>query len=254
MGSGIVTPVIAPNSNFTITPANGSWSITQATPTATLAVSNSPQTYTGSAIAASVGISASSVPGTVSNVKYNGSSTVPTNADTYTVTADFVPNDTINYATLTSLSAGSFTIDPAESVTEVSCSAGPFTYTGSAITPCTANVTGAGGLNEALTVGYTDNLNAGLATASASYPGDANHTGSNDSKNFTIDPAESITEVSCPANETYTGSAIEPCTANATGAGGLNEVLTVGYTDNFNAGLATASASLSRRCESYGQQ
>ncbi len=137
-----------------------------------------------------------------------------------------------------------FTIDPAESVTEVSCSAGPFTYTGSAIEPCTANVTGAGGLNQALTVDYTDNIDAGTATASASYAGDTNHTASDDSENFTIDPAESVTEVSCSAGPlTYTGSAIEPCTANVTGAGGLNQALTVDYTDNIDAGTATASAS-----------
>jgi hypothetical protein len=32
-------------------------------------------------------------------VKYNGSATVPTNAATYAVTADFVPTDTTNYTT-----------------------------------------------------------------------------------------------------------------------------------------------------------
>jgi hypothetical protein len=42
--------------------------IGKATPTATLAVSNSPQTYTGSGQAATVTISSSSVPGAVSNI------------------------------------------------------------------------------------------------------------------------------------------------------------------------------------------
>jgi hypothetical protein len=36
-------------------------------------------------------------------------------------------------------------------------------------------------------VSYSNNINAGTATASASYPGDANHTASSDSKTFTID-------------------------------------------------------------------
>ncbi len=63
------------------------------------------------------------------------------------------------------------------------------TYTGAAQTPCTAAVTGAGGLNQSLTVSYTDNTNAGTASASASYAGDSNHTGNNDSKQFTITQA-----------------------------------------------------------------
>ena len=37
---------------------------------------------------------------------------------------------------------------------------------------------------------YSNNTNAGTATASYTYAGDANHTGSSDSKNFTIDRAD----------------------------------------------------------------
>ena len=80
------------------------------------------------------------------------------------------------------------------------------TYTGSAQTPCTATVTGAGGLNQAPTRRPTrNNTNAGTATASASYAGDANHTGSSDSETFTIAKASSTTTVTCPASVTYTG-------------------------------------------------
>src|SRR5438093_1080887 len=62
----------------------------------------------------------------------------------------------------------------------------------------TANVTGAGGLSQSLTVTYTGingtayaasttaPTNAGQYSASASYAGDANHEGSSDSKSFTI--------------------------------------------------------------------
>jgi hypothetical protein len=50
-------------------------------------------------------------------------------------------------------------------------------------------VTGAGGLNETLTVSYADNVNAGTATASASYAEGANYLASSDSKNFTIGKA-----------------------------------------------------------------
>jgi hypothetical protein len=49
----------------------------------------------------------------VANVNYNGSSTVPTNAATYAVTADFVPTDMNNYNTLPGLSAGNFVIQKA---------------------------------------------------------------------------------------------------------------------------------------------
>jgi hypothetical protein len=83
----------------------GNFVIDKATPTATLAVSNSPQTYNGSPQSATVAISASSVPGGRQR-EYNGSATVPTNAATYAVTADFVPTDTTNYNSLPALSAG----------------------------------------------------------------------------------------------------------------------------------------------------
>ena len=72
------------------------------------------------------------------------------------------------------------------------------TYTGSAQTPCTVTVTGAGGLNQTPTPSYSNNTNAGTATASYTYAGDANHEGSSDSKNFTIDQAASVTVVELP--------------------------------------------------------
>ena len=85
------------------------------------------------------------------------------------------------------------------------------------------------------------NTNAGTATASYTFAGDANHTGSSDSKTFTIDQASSTTVVTCPASVTYTGSAQTPCTAAVTGAGGLNLTPTPSYTNNTNAGTASAS-------------
>jgi hypothetical protein len=63
-------------------------------------------------------------------------------------------------------------------------------YNGSAQTPCSATVTGAGGLSLTPTPSYSNNTNAGTATASYTYAGDTNHTGSSDSKNFTIDRAD----------------------------------------------------------------
>jgi hypothetical protein len=68
-------------------------------------------------------------------------------------------------------------------------------YNGSAQTPCSASVTGAGGLSLTPTPGYTNNTNAGTATASYTYGGDANHNGSNDSKNFAINKANATCSV-----------------------------------------------------------
>src|SRR5205814_745670 len=121
-----------------------------------------------------------------------------------------------------SLTASNANVGKASSTTVVSCSAGPFTYGGAAQTPCSATVTGTGGLNQSLTVSYTNNANAGTATASASFAGDANHTGSSDSKNFTIgkaDPTVTATGNTC----TYNGS---PCAGKRSSAGANDEPTT----------------------------
>jgi len=148
--------------------------------------------------------------------------------------------DAGNY-TFNTTATATANITKADSTTTITCPAN-VTYTGSPLTPCSASVTGAGGLNQALTVTYTNNTDAGTATAIASFAGDSNHNGSSDSKTFTIDKAGSTTLVTCPANVTYTGSPLTPCSASVTGAGGLNQALTVNYSNNTNAGTATASA------------
>ncbi len=142
--------------------------------------------------------------------------------------------------------AATLTVAKAASTTTITCPASA-TYTGSPLSPCTAAVTGAGGLSTTATVVYTNNTNVGTATADASYLGDANHNGSTATqKTFTIGKASSTTTVTCPAGPyTYNGSAQEPCTYTVTGAGGLNITATAvpstGYSNNTNAGLATAS-------------
>src|SRR5204862_46614 len=141
-----------------------------------------------------------------------------------------------------STGSGTFTIAKAASSVSVDCPPS-VTYSGSALEPCTAKATGVGGLSADLTVSYSQNTNAGTATAAATYGGDANHTGSSDSKTFTIDKADSTVTVSCPDSRTFTGQAIEPCTASVSGVGGLNQPLSVDYTHNTNAGTASANAS-----------
>ncbi len=111
----------------TLTAASaGNFVISQATPV--LSVTNTPVIYNGSAQAATV--SSGAVGGTVSNVLYNGLATVPANAATYAITANFTPTDTTDYKTLTAASAGSFVISPATPVLTVTNS--PVIYNGSA--------------------------------------------------------------------------------------------------------------------------
>jgi hypothetical protein len=83
----------------------------------TLSVTNSPVVYSGAPQAATV---VGSVAGTVSNVKYSDSAVTPTNAGTYAITADFLPNDTTNYNSLTGASAGSFVITQASQTIDFS--------------------------------------------------------------------------------------------------------------------------------------
>jgi YDG domain-containing protein/galactose oxidase-like protein len=135
-----------------------------------------------------------------------------------------------------------FTIDKADSTTTINCPTN-VTYNGSPQTPCTATATGAGSLNASVNVTYTNNTNAGTATADATFAGDANHNTSTATQvTFTIDKANSSTSINCPTNVTYNGSPHTPCSATATGVGGLNTSVTVVYANNTNAGTATADA------------
>src|SRR6185503_3490261 len=137
-----------------------------------------------------------------------------------------------------------FVIGKASSTTVVTIVGGPFTYTGVAQTPATVTVTGAGGLNLTPTASYTNNVDAGTATASYSYAGDANHDGSNDSKPFVIGKASSTTVVTIVGGPfTYTGAAQTPATVTVTGAGGLSLTPSPTYANNVDAGTATASYS-----------
>src|SRR5258707_1056075 len=64
--------------------------------------------------------------------------------------------------------------------------------------------------------------------------------GSIATKTDTITKADTTTVVTCPVSETYTGSAITPCTVAVTGAN-LNLTPTPDYLNNINVGTATAS-------------
>ena len=78
------------------------------------------------------------------------------------------------------------------------------------------------------TASYANNINAGTATASYSYAGDANHNGSSDSKNFTIGKADA-TVVVTGYNVTYDGNP-HTATYTITGVNGESGA-TVGTVD-----------------------
>jgi hypothetical protein len=131
------------------TAQGGDFVIQKATPTATLAVNNSPVTYDGTAQAAIVGITFSSVPGAVTNILIGGAAS-QTEAGTYAVTADFVPTDSANYNSLLGQAAGSFAIEEASSATALVSSENPslqgsnvtFTATVTPVAPATSTPTG----------------------------------------------------------------------------------------------------------------
>src|SRR2546422_849123 len=225
-----------PDANHTGSSDSKSITLTQATSTTTVSCPAGPYTYTGSAqtpcsatVTGAGGLSLTPTP------SYGGN----TDAGTYRLRATFAGDD--NH--LGSQDAQTMTIARASSTTAVSCPAGPYTYTGAAQMPCSAMVTGAS-LSLTPTPSYANSTDAGTATASYTFAGDANHTGSSDSKTFTIGPASSTTTVSCPATaQTYAGAPLNPCTASYSGAGGLSGSLTPIYSDNINVGTATARAS-----------
>lgn len=167
-----------------------------------------------------------------------GGTSAPVNAGTYTVTATCGTADALHTP---STATATITINLGLSFTTISCP-NLVPYTGTPRTPCVAEVAGSGGLATTVPVTYTDNLHTGAATATASYPGDANHEASSTSRAFTIEQATTTVQVTC-LDVVYTGAARTPCTAAATGAGGLNIPITdLTYVHNIEAGTATASA------------
>src|SRR6185369_14956522 len=109
-GNRSVTAVYSGDASYaTSTSSAVTQVVIKATPT--MSVTNSPVTYNGSAQAATVN---GSVAGSVTSVQYNGSGTVPTNAATYAITANFAPTDSTNYNSLTAASAGNFVISKAD--------------------------------------------------------------------------------------------------------------------------------------------
>jgi len=165
----------------------------------------------------------------------------------HTNAADY-PADAWNFAGNSNYNSASGTvhdiIDQAPSVTKVTINGAPFTYTGLAQTPATVSVTGAGALSLTPTALYSNNVNAGTATASYTFVGDANHTGSSDSKTFAIgkaDPAVTVTGYSVtydgnPHTATYTITGVNGETGATVGT------INVSATTHTNAGTYNVDA------------
>ena len=166
--SGNITVAGGGASSETI--ATVSSAVAKAVPTATLAVSNSPVIYDGTAKSATVNITTSSVPGSVRMV-LTGAATTKTAAGNYAVTANFVPDDNTNYNTLSELPAGNFSIGKATPTVTITGTLS-FTYNGSAQGPATAHVTGSTGTvtyNYVGTAGTTYSAIATRPTNAGSY-------------------------------------------------------------------------------------
>ncbi|PJJ07689.1 hypothetical protein CLU83_0885 [Flavobacterium sp. 1] len=215
------------------------FTIGKASSTTVVTINGGPFTYTGAAIEpATVSVTGAGGLNMSPTASYNSNTNAGTASAGYTFAGDANHDG--------SSDSKDFTIGKASSTTVVTINGGPFTYTGAAIEPATVSVTGAGSLNMSPTASYGNNINAGTASASYAYAGDANHDGSSDSKDFTIGKASSTTAVTINGGPfTFTGSAIEPATVSVTGAGGLNMSPTASYNSNTNAGTASASYTFS---------
>src|SRR5205823_6338773 len=158
-----------------------------------------------------------------------GGAATKTNAGTYAVTADFVPNDTTNYKTLTGLAAGDFVIQKANATFTVT----PYTsltttYDGHSHTAAVTSITGVNGETGAtvgtVDVSHTTHINAGTYTSDYwFFTGGTNY---NDIGNTTItdsigkaNASFTVTPYTCPTT-TYTGLAH---TATVSTISGVND-------------------------------
>ena len=243
-GNAVASPTAAGTYSVLATLTNNYYNTTSATGTlviekapVTVTLGNLRPTYTGSPLAATA---TTNQAGLTVNLTYDGAAQAPTNAGSYTVTG--IINDD-NY---TGSASGTLVIGKAASITTVTVPAGPYTYTGSAHTRASVTVTGAGGLSLTPTAGYANNTNAGTATASYTFAGDANHTGSNDSENFTIGrKAASVT----PAGNIKIYGAAEPGLTGTTSGFLSSDGITASYSrvggETVADGPYTISATLS---------
>ncbi len=223
-GTYAITASFAPNDSVdyqTLTGVSaGIFIIGKATPA--LAIGNSPVIYTGKSQAAAL---SSSTPGAFSTVHYSGSSTVPTKAGTYAVTANFTPSDTSDSFSLTAASAGSFVISPATPTLRVTTSSP--TYNGAAHPVSISGSVGGTVSNILYNGSPTAPVAAGIWAITANFtPNDATDyftLASASAGNFVINKATPTLKVT-NSGATYTGSPL-PAVISGSVPGTIGAVL-----------------------------
>jgi len=204
------------NNNYNSASASSSELINRAT--AVISVTGYRVTYDGQAhTATGTATGVESTPANLSSL-FTLSGTTHTETGIYNGDAwTFSGNNNYNPANGTINDA----ISMAGSTMTVDCTAGaPYTYTGSPLTPCTAVAAGAGNLSVQLTPIYSNNINAGTASVTADYTGDANHSASTGGGSFVIGKATPTITWANPASITY-GTALGGTQLNASAAGVL---------------------------------
>jgi hypothetical protein len=215
-----------PSGNYA--PASGTVSDTIPQATGTVNLGSLAQTYTGSPLSATATTTPS---GMTVNFTYNGSSTAPTAAGSYTVVG------TINNANYTGTATGTLVISQATATINIT----PYnvTYNG-AVHTATGTATGVGGanLNAYLTLSSTTHTIAGTYASDAWSFTDpsGNYAPASGTVSDTITPATATFNVTS-YNVTYDGNA-HMATGTATGVGGanLNAYLTLSGTTHTIAG------------------
>ncbi|GHT38984.1 hypothetical protein AGMMS49965_03800 [Bacteroidia bacterium] len=183
--------------NFTAGTVNlGTYEITKATlvegthlDAMTYTKPSSNNTFTGTPI----GVTGSmALDGTFSDasitftVKYNGSTTIPTDVGSYTVTADIANGDNFSDGTIT---LSTFTIDPEDVASAITFSPASSVYTGSPLTPAITVINAATGATLVEDVDYTavysSNIDVSIGTATVTISGIGNYN-STSSETFNI--------------------------------------------------------------------
>jgi hypothetical protein len=241
VGTYTVIATFAAGGNYaTGTSAAANVTISQATPTVVAA--GNTCTYSGSACAGSGsatgagGIALSPVTLTYSGTGYGPTSTAPTNAGTYTVTATFGGNG--NYKSLTSTAAN---VTIGQATPTVLATGNTCTYSGS---PCAGSgaATGVGGSTlSPVTLSYsgtgygpsaTPPTNAGTYTVTASFAGNTNYKAG-----VSAAAALTINEPPAPAVCLYV---LSPTATDALNIGGGATVTTSSCGVYVNSNAATA--------------
>jgi hypothetical protein len=194
--------------------------ITKAGSTTVVTFEAGPYTYRNSAFAATAQVTGVGGLNTgVSPVIYSGDCVNVTTTNGCTGTATYGGDQNHDGST----GSASITIEKASSTTMVTFESGPYTYRGTAFT-ANASVTGVN-LSSALSVTFggdcTNVTTTDGCTASASFAGDTNHTGSSDSKAITITKATPTVTLTAP-NATFNASPYTGYTYSVTGVGGAD--------------------------------